>query len=61
MSERQTDMYINERLAQELWTFKAAVNASGAVTYVLGWYQEIQLHFSMLVRFATIIFDIPPL
>ena len=39
MSEHQTNMYINERVALEFRTFRAAVKASGEVTNVLGWYQ----------------------
>ena len=43
MSEQQTSMYMNERVAQEFWVFWTDVKASGTVTDVLGWYQEIQL------------------
>ena len=60
MSEQQTNMYMNERVAQEFRMFWAAVKASGTVTNVLGWYQEIKLQFPMLARFATMIFSIPP-
>ena len=58
--EQQTNMYMNERVAQEFRMFWAAVKASGTVTNVLGWYQEIKLQFPMLARFATMIFAIPP-
>ena len=33
---------------------------SGTVTDALGWYQERKLQFTMLARFSTIIFSIPP-
>ena len=53
-------MYINERVAQDFWTFRAAMKASGTVTNVLGWYQERKLQFPILARFDTIIFAILP-
>ena len=58
MLERQTDMYMNERLAQEFLTFQASVKSSGTATNVLWWYQEIQLQFHMLALLSTMIFDI---
>ena len=39
MPEQQTNMYINERVAQEFLKFWEAVKASVEVTDVLGWYQ----------------------
>ena len=51
---------MNERVDQEFWTFRAAVKASRKVTNVLGWHQERKTQFTMLARFATMIFDIPP-
>ena len=39
MPERQNNMYMNERVAQEFRTFWAALKASGTVAVVLGWYQ----------------------
>ena len=47
-------------MAQEFQNFWAAVKASGTVTNILGWYQEIKLQFSMLARFAIMIFAFPP-
>ena len=60
MSEQQTNMYMNDRLAQEFQTFWSDVKTSGKVTDVLGWYQERKLQFPMLARFATMVFPIPP-
>ena len=60
MSERQTNIYMNDRVAQEFRTFGSAVKAGRTVTDILGWYQERKLHFPMLARFATMIFAIPP-
>ena len=59
ISEQQTNTHINDRVAQEFFTFWAAVKASGKVTDVLEWYQEIKLQFTMLAWFATVIFSIP--
>ena len=59
MLEQQNNMYMNERVAQEFRKFWADVKASGTVNDVLGWYQEIKLQFTILARFATMIFDIP--
>ena len=39
MYQKQTNMYMNERLAQEFRAFWEAMKASGTVTDVLGWYQ----------------------
>ena len=36
MSQRQTNINMNERVAQQFRTFRAAVKASGTVTNVLG-------------------------
>ena len=36
------------------------MNASGTVTNVLRWCQEIKLQFPMLARFSTMMFAIPP-
>ena len=60
MPERQTNLYIDERLAQEFRTFLEAAKESGTVKDFLGWYQERKLQFPMLTRFSTMIFDIPP-
>ena len=60
MSEHQTSIYMNDRVAREFRTFRAAVKVSGAVTDVLGLYQERKIHFFMLAQFATRIFDISP-
>ena len=52
------NMYMNERLDQEFWTFRSSVKASGTVTDVLGWYQDRKFQFPMLVQFATMVFVI---
>ena len=51
-------MYMNDREAWEFHNSWESVKASGTVTGVLGWYQERQLQFLMLARFADIIFSI---
>ena len=56
MLERQTNVYTNERVAQEFRTFREAVKESGTVKNVLGGYQKRKLQFTILGRFATIIF-----
>ena len=60
MSEHQTNMYMNERVAQDFRTLRAVVKESGTVTNVLGWYQEIKLHFFMLAWFFMTSFAILP-
>ena len=51
---------MNEGVAQQFWTFRSSVKASGAVTNVLGCYQERKLQFPRLARFATMICAILP-
>ena len=60
MSDQKTNMYMNERVNQEFWTFWEAVKSCGTVTNFLSWYQERKLQFPMLVRFDTMIFAISP-
>ena len=60
MLERQTNMYMNEMKYQDFRNFISATKASVKVTNVIGWYQERKLQFSILARFATMIFDILP-
>ena len=60
MSERQTNMYMNERAAQEFRTLLKDVKSSGTVTDVLWWYWERKIQFPTIARFSTMIFDIPP-